>query len=154
MRSDLITCVILIPFTIGIIYICLFAADYYNRRRFASMPIARWTSVSVLIMGITITFGFVVWIYLVFRYHCRVWYFWWQRETVVRLLNLKNCKPNWILILIKLLILAIRNIVLFIYLYTVIYIVLLLIILLLLNLHSYNYTFFFISSTCLKIVLK
>lgn len=28
--------------------------------------------------------GYYLWVYMVIRYHGRVWYYWWQRECVVR----------------------------------------------------------------------
>lgn len=34
--------------------------------------------------------GYYLWVYMVIRYHGRVWYYWWQRECVVRYLPPTN----------------------------------------------------------------
>lgn len=84
LRSDLFACSLLTPLAIIITYVCLFSADYYNQQKFASIPAARWTSLSLLIMISIMLVGYYLWVYMVIRYHARVWYYWWQRECVVR----------------------------------------------------------------------
>lgn len=83
LKGDIISCSVLSPIALGLIYICLLSADYYNQTEFAMVPAAQWTSLSVMMMGLIMLIGFFIWIYLVIRYHSRVWYFWWQRETIV-----------------------------------------------------------------------
>lgn len=83
-RCDLIACAILTPLAIIVTYICLFSADYYNQQRYASAPTARWTSLSLLVLIAIMLFGYYLWVYVVVGYHGRMWYYWWQREWVVR----------------------------------------------------------------------
>lgn len=83
-RADLLACIILTPLAIVITYVCLFSADYYNQRKFASIPAAKWTSVSLLVMISIMLFGYYIWVYVVVGYHGRTWYYWWQRECLVR----------------------------------------------------------------------
>lgn len=83
-RGDLLACAILTPLAIVITYICLFSADYYNQRKFANIPAAKWTSISLLVMISIMLFGYYIWVYVVVGYHGRTWYYWWQRECIVR----------------------------------------------------------------------
>lgn len=83
-RCDLIACAILTPLAIIVTYICLFSADYYNQQRYASAPTARWTSLSLLVLIAIMLFGYYLWVYVVVGYHGRMWYYWWQREWIVR----------------------------------------------------------------------
>lgn len=83
-RCDLIACAILTPLAVVITYICLFSADYYNQQKYSNIPTARWTSISLLIMIAIMLFGYYIWVYVVVGYHGRMWYYWWQRECIVR----------------------------------------------------------------------
>lgn len=83
-RCDIVACSILTPLAVVITYICLFSADYYSQQRFESIPTARWTSISLLIMIAIMLFGYYIWVYVVVGYHGRMWYYWWQRECIVR----------------------------------------------------------------------
>lgn len=84
LRGDLLACTLLTPLAILVTYICLFSADYYNQQKFSNVPAAKWTSVSLLVMVSIMLMGYYLWVYMVIRYHSRVWYYWWQRECVVR----------------------------------------------------------------------
>ncbi|KAK4875827.1 hypothetical protein RN001_012249 [Aquatica leii] len=84
LRNDLYACAILTPLAIIITYICLFSADYYNQKKFANIPAAKWTSVSLLVMISIMIIGYYLWVYMIIRYHGRAWYYCWQRECVVR----------------------------------------------------------------------
>lgn len=94
-RCDLIVCAVLTPFAIVITYICLFSADYYNQQRFSNIPTARWTSISLLIMIAIMLFGYYIWVYVVVGYHGRMWYYWWQRECIVRYIPPVPDQPNY-----------------------------------------------------------
>ncbi|KAF2896834.1 hypothetical protein ILUMI_09344 [Ignelater luminosus] len=84
LRSDVLACAILTPLAIVITYVCLFSADYYNQKKFSNIPAAKWTSVSLLVMISIMLMGYYLWVYMVIRYHGRVWFYCWQRECVVR----------------------------------------------------------------------
>lgn len=84
LRSDLLACTLLTPLAIVITYVCLFSADYYNQQKFSNIPAAKWTSVSLLVMVSIMLMGYYLWVYMVVRYHSRVWYYWWQRDCVVK----------------------------------------------------------------------
>lgn len=86
LRSDLLACTLLTPLAIVVTYVCLFSADYYNQQKFSNIPAAKWTSVSLLVMVSIMLMGYYLWVYMVIRYHSRVWYYWWQRDCVVRYL--------------------------------------------------------------------
>lgn len=86
-RSDLLVCTLLTPLAILVTYICLFSADYYNQEKFANIPAAKWTSVSLLVMVSIMLMGYYLWVYMVVKYHSRVWYHFWQRDCVVRYLE-------------------------------------------------------------------
>ncbi|XP_056648476.1 E3 ubiquitin-protein ligase MARCHF3-like [Diorhabda sublineata] len=83
-RSDLVACAIITPLTIIITYVCLFSSEYYNQVKFSSVPAARWTSVSLLIMIGIMLIGYYMWVYSTIRMHARRWYNWWQRTCNVR----------------------------------------------------------------------
>ncbi|XP_018565569.1 E3 ubiquitin-protein ligase MARCH3-like [Anoplophora glabripennis] len=83
-RSDVIACTLITPLAIVITYVCLFSSEYYNQKKFSSLPAARWTSISLLIMIGIMLIGYYMWVYSVIRMHARLWYNWWQRTCEVR----------------------------------------------------------------------
>ncbi|XP_072380457.1 E3 ubiquitin-protein ligase MARCHF3-like [Diabrotica undecimpunctata] len=83
-RSDVVACTIITPLTIIITYVCLFSSEYYNQIKFASVPAARWTSVTMLIMIGIMLIAYYMWVYSTIRMHARRWYNWWQRTCNVR----------------------------------------------------------------------
>lgn len=84
LRGDITACAFITPLAIVVTYVCLFSSDYYNQTRFNSIPAAKWTSVSLLVMIAVMLTGYYLWTYSVIRLHARLWYSWWQREAIVR----------------------------------------------------------------------
>ncbi|KAJ8985299.1 hypothetical protein NQ317_007086 [Molorchus minor] len=82
-RSDIVACTVITPLAIVITYVCLFSSEYYNQKKFTSIPAARWTSVSLLLMIGIMLIGYYMWVYSVIRMHARMWYNWWQRTCDV-----------------------------------------------------------------------
>ncbi|XP_076252903.1 E3 ubiquitin-protein ligase MARCHF3-like [Rhynchophorus ferrugineus] len=83
-RGDIVACTIITPLAIIVTYVCLYSSEYYSQQKFAQVPAARWTSISLLVMIVVMLFGYYLWVYSVIRLHARMWYNWWQRSCVVR----------------------------------------------------------------------
>ncbi|XP_060535590.1 E3 ubiquitin-protein ligase MARCHF3-like [Cylas formicarius] len=83
-RGDIATCSVITPLAIVITYVCLYSSEYYSQQKFSTVPAARWTSMSLLLMIGIVLVGYYLWAYSVIRLHARTWYNWWQRACVVR----------------------------------------------------------------------
>ncbi|XP_074116167.1 E3 ubiquitin-protein ligase MARCHF2 [Cotesia typhae] len=84
-RVDLIRCMIATPLTLGSTYVCIVAADFYSTNNYDNFPPARWTTYSLIAMMILVVFSYFAWIYMALQYHQRVWFYWWQKTSVVKL---------------------------------------------------------------------
>ncbi|KAF5301200.1 hypothetical protein FQR65_LT08935 [Abscondita terminalis] len=94
LRNDIFACSILTPLAIIITYVCLFSADYYNQKKFANIPAAKWTSVSLLVMLSIMIIGYYLWVYMIIKYHGKAWYYCWQRDFMVRYIPPSVCFSN------------------------------------------------------------
>ncbi|XP_012272856.2 E3 ubiquitin-protein ligase MARCH3-like [Orussus abietinus] len=83
-RIDLLRCIIVTPVTMGCSYICVVAADFYSMNNYDNFPPARWTTYSLLAMMTLLIFSYFVWMYMAIQYHERVWFYWWQKTSMVK----------------------------------------------------------------------
>lgn len=99
-RADFLRCLIVTPVTIVCSYICVVAADFYAMNNYENFPPARWTTYSLLAMISLLIFSYFIWIYIAIQYHQKVWFYWWQKTSTVKILlplenrTLINCKSN------------------------------------------------------------
>lgn len=94
LRADLIRSVIITPMTIGCSYVCIIAADFYAKNNYDNFPPARWTTYLLLAMMSLLLFSYFIWMYMAIQYHQKVWFYWWQKTSTVRiLLNPENITP-------------------------------------------------------------
>ncbi|XP_051168023.1 E3 ubiquitin-protein ligase MARCHF2-like [Leptopilina boulardi] len=84
LHSDLLRCIIVTPLTIACSYICIIAADFYSQNNYDHFPPARWTTYSLLAMISLILFSYFVWTYTAIQHHQKIWYYWWQRTSKVK----------------------------------------------------------------------
>ena len=85
LHSDILRCLIVTPLTIACSYVCIVASDFYSKNNYDNFPPARWTTYSLLAMMTLIIFSYFVWMYSAIGYHQRVWFYWWQKTSVVKL---------------------------------------------------------------------
>lgn len=86
-RTDIVVCCMLTPFAFVGSGLCILTADYYSNERFSKIPAARWTSISLLLMIGIVVLGYYLWVYMVIKYHGQMWYAWWQRDSIVKVLE-------------------------------------------------------------------
>ncbi|XP_043282761.1 E3 ubiquitin-protein ligase MARCHF2-like [Venturia canescens] len=94
-RLDLLRCMIITPITIVCSYVCVVAADFYSKNTYDNFPPARWTTYSLFAMMILLVFSFFIWIYMAIQYHQRVWYYWWQKTSAVRVKLPPQTRTSW-----------------------------------------------------------
>lgn len=87
-KADLLRFLFVTPVTIGCSYICVVAADFYARNNYDNFPLARWTTYSLLVMMALLVLSFFIWIYLTMQYHQRAWFYWWQKTSIVKIIDL------------------------------------------------------------------
>ncbi|KYM94275.1 E3 ubiquitin-protein ligase MARCH3 [Cyphomyrmex costatus] len=87
-KADLLRCLIVTPVTIACSYICVVAADFYALNNYDNFPPARWTTYSLLSMMALLILSFFVWIYVTVQYHQKAWFYWWQKTSSVKIVNL------------------------------------------------------------------
>lgn len=88
-KADLLRCLVVIPVTIACSYICVVAADFYAMKNYDNFPPARWTTYSLLSMMALLILSFFVWIYMALQYHQKAWFYWWQKSSIVKVVNLR-----------------------------------------------------------------
>ncbi|KAK0075921.1 hypothetical protein PV325_006173 [Microctonus aethiopoides] len=91
---DIIRCMIVTPLTIGSSYICIVAADFYSTNNYDNFPPARWTTYSLLAMMILLISSYFIWMYTTIQYHQKVWFYWWQKTSIVRLRHHHTLKED------------------------------------------------------------
>ena len=89
LRVDVLRCVIITPVTIACSYVCVVAADFYSTNNYENFPPAKWTTYSLLAMMTLLILSYFVWMYMAIQYHQRVWFYWWQKTSIVRV-RLRN----------------------------------------------------------------
>ncbi|XP_072751340.1 E3 ubiquitin-protein ligase MARCHF3 [Anoplolepis gracilipes] len=87
-KADLLRCLVVIPVTIACSYICVVAADFYAMNNYDNFPPARWTTYSLLSMMALLILSFFIWIYMALQYHQKAWFYWWQKSSIVKIVNL------------------------------------------------------------------
>ncbi|XP_011640738.1 E3 ubiquitin-protein ligase MARCH3-like [Pogonomyrmex barbatus] len=87
-KADLLRCLIVIPVTIACSYVCIVAADFYATNNYDNFPPARWTTCSLLSMMALLILSFFVWIYMTLQYHQKAWFYWWQKTSSVKIIDL------------------------------------------------------------------
>ncbi|KAJ9575795.1 hypothetical protein L9F63_007336, partial [Diploptera punctata] len=83
--TDLAIAAFITPITLGAIYFCVLAADYYSKDTMAELPPAKFTTFMLLLMVGIIALGYYLWMYLAMQYHGRNWYNWWQSQVTVKI---------------------------------------------------------------------
>lgn len=103
-KMDILRCFIITPITIFSIYICVIAADFYSSNNYDNFPPAKWTTYSLLAMMFLFFLSYFFWMYSMLKYHQRVWYYWWQKTSVVKMKNFhsyfnvnKNSGQNYVI---------------------------------------------------------
>lgn len=86
LRVDLLRCAFVTPLTMACTYVCIIAADFYGTSNYRNFPPARWTTYCLVAMMSLLIFSYFVWMYMAFVYHQKVWFYWWQRTSVVRII--------------------------------------------------------------------
>ncbi|CAK9817944.1 E3 ubiquitin-protein ligase MARCHF3 [Anthophora plagiata] len=86
LRADLLRSIIITPMAIGCSYICIVAADFYAKNNYDSFPPARWTTYLLLAMMSLLLFSYFVWMYMAIQYHQKVWFYWWQKTSTVKII--------------------------------------------------------------------
>lgn len=84
LRVDVLRCLVVSPVTIACSYVCVVAADFYSTNNYDNFPPARWTTYSLLAMMTLLIFSYFIWMYMAIQYHQRVWFYWWQKTSIVR----------------------------------------------------------------------
>lgn len=87
-KADLLRCLIVTPVTIACSYICVVAVDFYAMNNYDNFPPARWTTYSLLSMMALLILSFFVWIYMALQYHQKAWFYWWQKTSSVKIVDL------------------------------------------------------------------
>lgn len=87
-KADLLRCLIITPITIACTYMCVVAADFYAMNNYDNFPPARWTTYSLLSMMAFLIISYFVWIYISLQYHQEAWFYWWQKSSNVKIINL------------------------------------------------------------------
>ena len=94
LRADLIRSAIITPMAIGCAYLCIIAADFYAKNNYDHFPPARWTVYLLLAMVCLLLFSYFLWMYMAIEYHQKVWFYWWQKTSTVRIvLDPENRTP-------------------------------------------------------------
>ena len=92
--TDVIIGIFITPITLGAIYFCVFAADFYSKDRMIDLPPAKFTTFMVLLMVGMIALGYYLWMYLAVQYHVRNWYAWWQTQITIRITSHQEYKQE------------------------------------------------------------
>lgn len=91
LKADLLRSIIITPMAIGCSYICIVAADFYAKNNYDSFPPARWSTYLLLAMMSLLLFSYFIWMYMAIQYHQKIWFYWWQKTSTVRvILNPEN----------------------------------------------------------------
>ncbi|XP_034941786.1 E3 ubiquitin-protein ligase MARCH3-like [Chelonus insularis] len=85
LRVDIVRCLIVTPLTMGSSYVCIVAADFYSANNYDNFPPARWTTYSLLAMMVLLIFSYFIWMFMAIQYHQKVWFYWWQKTSIVKL---------------------------------------------------------------------
>lgn len=94
LKGDLFRSVIITPLAIGCCYVCIVAADFYAKNNYDNFPPARWTTYLLLAMMTLLLFSYFIWMYMAIQYHQRIWFYWWQKTSTVKIiLNPENRTP-------------------------------------------------------------
>lgn len=86
LKSDFIVFVVLTPIAFVGVYSCIVAADFYSKEPHKYSPASRWTTISLLIMVVLLTFAYYLWVAVTIRFHMRIWYIWWQANNIVKVI--------------------------------------------------------------------
>ena len=86
LKADLLRSIIITPMAIGCSYICIVAADFYAKNNYDNFPPARWTTYLLLAMMFLLLFSYFIWMYMAIQYHQKVWFYWWQKTSTVRVI--------------------------------------------------------------------
>lgn len=86
LRIDLLRCIVITPVTIACSYICVVVADFYSINHYDNFPPARWTTYSLLAMMTLLIFSYFVWMYMIIQYHQKIWFYWWQKTSMVKII--------------------------------------------------------------------
>ncbi|KAK6637852.1 hypothetical protein RUM44_008274 [Polyplax serrata] len=86
LKSDFIVFVVLTPIALVGVYSCIIAADFYSKEPSKYSPASRWTTISLLIMVVLLTFAYYLWVAVTIRFHMRIWYIWWQANNIVKVM--------------------------------------------------------------------
>lgn len=85
LKSDFIVFIVLTPIAFIGVYSCIIAADFYSKEPNRYSPASRWTTISLLIMVVLLTFAYYLWVAVTIRFHMRIWYIWWQANNIVKI---------------------------------------------------------------------
>ncbi|XP_053989140.1 E3 ubiquitin-protein ligase MARCHF3-like [Hylaeus volcanicus] len=86
LRSDAIRSVVVTPMAIGCCYVCVVAADFYAKNNYDNFPSAQWATYLLLTMMSLLILSYFVWMYMAIQYHQKVWFYWWQKTSTVRII--------------------------------------------------------------------
>lgn len=86
LKSDFIVFIVLTPIALIGVYSCIIAADFYSKEPSKYSPASRWTTISLLIMVVLLTFAYYLWVAVTIRFHMRIWYIWWQANNIVKVM--------------------------------------------------------------------
>lgn len=89
-RADLLRCLVITPVTVACSYICVVASDFYAINNYDNFPPARWTTYSLLSMMALLILSYFIWIYMALQYHQKAWFHWWQKTSIVKIVNLTS----------------------------------------------------------------
>jgi len=92
-RTDLLRCLVVIPITIACSYTCVIAADFYAMNNYDNFPPARWTTYSLLSMMSLLILSCFIWVYMALQYHQKAWFYWWQKTSMVKIVNIMERAP-------------------------------------------------------------
>ena len=84
LKSDFIVFTVLTPIAFIGVYSCIIAADFYSKEPHKYSPASRWTTISLLVMVVLLTFAYYLWVAVTIRFHMRIWYMWWQSNNIVK----------------------------------------------------------------------
>ena len=86
LKSDFVVFIVLTPIALIGVYSCIIAADFYSKEPTKYSPASRWTTISLLIMVVLLTFAYYLWVAVTIRFHMRIWYIWWQANNIVKIM--------------------------------------------------------------------
>lgn len=87
-KTDLLRFLVVTPVTIGCSYVCVVAADFYAMNNYDNFPLARWTIYFLLVLMALLILSFFIWIYLTMQYYQKAWFYWWQKTSIVKIIDL------------------------------------------------------------------